>query len=108
MNGIRRRAKIFRVSPLLPMDLRYDFSILPPADKTAVSILVSDARGPVLTAAFSGSRRAFNASSIFGAWLTHPALTWKVVAGIHWEALATFVKLVLAKLAIGRARRAER
>lgn len=90
-------AKSFRVSPLLPMELDYNFAIAPPEEKVSINITAADARGPVLLASFAGERRAFSTASIIKAWLTHPALTWKVIAGIHWEALATFFKLGVAR-----------
>lgn len=90
--------KTFRVSPLLPMGLHYDFNIVAPRDKTAINITVSDARGAVLLASFHGAQRAFTSRSVLRAWLAHPALTWKIVVGIHWEALVTLLKLGVARL----------
>lgn len=90
--------KTFRVSPLLPMTLHYDFNILAPEDKAAINITVSDAHGAILVASFRGTQRAFTAESILRAWLAHPALTWKVIVGIHWEALVTALKLGFARI----------
>jgi Uncharacterized conserved protein len=85
--------KSFRVSPLLQMQMSYDFDIIIPRDRALIHITASDAEGPLLVASFLGVQNDFNSGSILRAWLTHPALTWKVVAGIYWEALATFMKL---------------
>lgn len=85
--------KAFRVSPFLPMGLRYQFNIDPPSDQTRVAIIVSDDDGVVLTASFKGARRPFTSWRIVRLWLAHPALTFKVIAGIHWEALWIWLKL---------------
>lgn len=85
--------KAFRVSPFLPMALKYQFNIDPPGEKTRVAIIVSDADGVVLTASFKGERRPFTSWQIVRLWLAHPALTFKVLAGIHWEAIWIWLKL---------------
>lgn len=85
-------AKRFHVSPFMDMDLAYDFRITPPGGRVATAIRVSDAQGPVLAAAFSGERRPFTDANLLEAWLTHPLVTLKVVAAIHWEALKLWLK----------------
>ncbi|MDO1558807.1 DUF1365 domain-containing protein [Brevundimonas sp. 2R-24] len=90
-------AKAFRVSPFLGMDMDYRFRVEAPGETVAVSILASDAEGPMLTAAFSGRRRPFTAGAILAAWLSHPLLTLKVILGIHWEALFIWLKLKKAQ-----------
>lgn len=79
--------KRFFVSPFMDMDLVYDFEILPPGE--AVSVVVSVRRGdqPILTATFSGDRAPLTDAALLGAWLRHPLLSFKVIAGIHWEAV---------------------
>ena len=42
-----------RGSPLMPMDLAYDFRILPPGEAASTAILVRDVEGPMLTASFT-------------------------------------------------------
>jgi len=90
--------KTFRVSPLTPMQGRYQFNIAPLGETAGVSILMSDAAGPMLTASFKGSRRTFTSANILRECVAHPALSLKVVAGIHWEALITWIKLGFAKI----------
>jgi DUF1365 family protein len=100
-------AKGFRVSPFMDMNLRYRFSIERPGERIGVNIIVSDAKGPVLTATFSGARRALNSAAIVRELLLHPAMTFKVIAGIHWEALLIWLKLRRASRASRRATHAE-
>lgn len=86
--------KTFYVSPFLPMDLTYQFRIAPPARSVVVDVAACDCDGPVLAARFSGEARPLTDRALFGALLSFPAMTLKVIAGIHWEAL----KLLLAGL----------
>lgn len=96
-DGRQACAKQFRVSPFLPMGLDYAFKILPPAERVAVAIRVSAASEPVLTASFGGLRRPFTSLQILRLWLSHPALTYKVIAAIHWNALLIWLKLRRAR-----------
>lgn len=79
--------KRFFVSPFMDMDLTYDFEILPPGE--AISVVVAVRRGdqPVLTAAFAGQHAPLSDAALLKAWLRHPLLSFKVIAGIHWEAV---------------------
>jgi DUF1365 family protein len=90
-------AKAFRVSPLMDMNLRYRFSLDRPGETIGVNILASGPEGPVLTASFSGVRRELNSGAIVREVLLHPAMTLKVIVGIHWEALRTWLKLRRAR-----------
>lgn len=92
-DGRQACAKRFRVSPFLPMALDYAFRVAAPGEKAALSICVGSAKGLVLTASFQGARRPFTSSQILRLWLSHPALTFKVIAAIHWEALLLWLKL---------------
>lgn len=84
--------KRFFVSPFMDMDLGYDFTIAPPGDEVSVTVAVHREGEPVLTARFAGQRRALTDAGLLRVFLTHPLLTWKVMAGIHWEALKILMK----------------
>lgn len=91
--GIRQtRAKIFYVSPFIDMDMRYHFRMLPPGEDIRWRILETDREGPLLSATFSGSRRALNTPSLAKCLLHIPFQTWKIVGGIHFEALRLWLK----------------
>lgn len=83
----QQAAKRFHVSPFMDMDLTYAFTIAPPGQRVGIDILVSDGEGPVLAAAFHAQRRDLTDGNLLHAWLSHPLLSFKVMAGIHWEAL---------------------
>jgi uncharacterized protein len=86
--------KCFYVSPFMDIDMRYDFTVEPPADKTRVVVEGGDKAGPLIVAAFQGERRELDDAALVGAFLRHPLLTLKVVAGIHVEALWLFLKRI--------------
>jgi len=88
----QRCDKAFYVSPFLGMDMSYEFRVLPPDERVVVSILGSDSSGPLIVASLAGSQRPLNDAALLRVFLTHPLLTLKVVAGIHWEALWLWLK----------------
>ena len=91
--GVRQeRDKLFYVSPFLGMTMRYRFRISRPGETLTVRILESDSAGPVLAATFSGRREAFSTVGLARAFLAVPLLTFKIVAGIYYEALRLWWK----------------
>ena len=86
--------KRFHVSPFMDLAMSYDFGVTPPGDSCVIRITARDADGPLLSASFAGRGRPLTDAALLSAWLRHPLLTLKVVAGIHWEALKIWRKRV--------------
>lgn len=84
--------KKFYVSPFLDMDLAYAFDVTEPRENVRVAIRVTDVEGPVLSASLAGERRPLTDRNLLICFATHPLLTVKVVAAIHWEALRLWWK----------------
>ncbi|MEZ5960396.1 MAG: DUF1365 domain-containing protein [Hyphomonadaceae bacterium] len=84
--------KEFFVSPFLEGGLTYEFSVTPPGQRTSVAMIVRRGEEIALTASFAGERRDFNDRQILRAWLGNPLMTFKVIVGIHWEALRMWLK----------------
>jgi uncharacterized protein len=85
--------KGFFVSPFLGLDMTYDFRLAAPGERAATAITVRSRDGdPILAAAFAGQRQALSDRTLARAFVAHPLLTLKVVAGIHWEALKLIAK----------------
>lgn len=93
-DGIVRHscAKTFFVSPFMPMDCVYNFTISPPAQDVSVAILETDPAGPLLTATFAGERSELTDAALLRAVLAHPLMTLKVTVAIHWEAVKLLLK----------------
>jgi len=89
VGGSRRQAcpKSFFVSPFLDMGMRYAFRVSGPQERVVVGIVARSATGPVLTAVLNGARRDLNDRNLIDLFLRIPAVTFKVIAAIHWEAL---------------------
>jgi len=94
-NSLRQRCrKLFYVSPFLDMDLRYDFRIEGPDERLVVGICASTATQPMLSAVLSGDRQPLNDRTLRRVFVSIPAVTLKVIAAIHWEALRLWVKRI--------------
>ena len=92
---VQRCAKQFHVSPFLELDMNYTFRIdAPDAQRKGLSIgvIASDTQGPMLNARFDAQRQSLSDAALARVFITHPLLTLKVVAAIHWEALRLLVK----------------
>ena len=90
----QRSVKRLYVSPFLGMDLHYRFRIEPPAQRLSIGVSVhDDADGAaVLNARLDGERIPLSDSALLRLLVSHPLLTLKVMAGIHWEALRLWLK----------------
>jgi len=85
-------AKQFYVSPFMAMDMVYEFTVTPPAEKVSIAIVERDRQGVVLTATQSQDRVALTDAALARVFFSHPLLTLKVVVGIHLEALVLWIK----------------
>jgi DUF1365 family protein len=86
--------KRFYVSPFLDMDLRYDFRIAGPDNRLTVAISATGHEGPVLNAVMAGVRAPLTDHNLLRVFWRIPAVTLKVMAGIHWEALKLWIKRI--------------
>lgn len=84
--------KRFFVSPFMPMDCVYNFTISPPGETVSVGILERDGEGTLLTASFAGTRAPLTDGALARALLAHPLMTLKVTVAIHWEAIRLLLK----------------
>ncbi|MFK7942941.1 MAG: DUF1365 domain-containing protein [Paracoccaceae bacterium] len=84
--------KGFYVSPFIAMDQTYRFTIRAPGKRLALKIRQHDGSGPWLIATQSGTRRPLTDAALAWQWASHPLMTFKVFAAIHWEALRLAIK----------------
>lgn len=92
--GVLRHAcaKQFYVSPFMAMDMAYSFRIKPPDEAYTISISVADEDGDMLFATQRLSRETLDDRALMRVFLSHPLLTLKVIAGIHYEAVLIWLK----------------
>ena len=84
--------KRFHVSPFINMEMRYRFVLSKPADEIRLRIETSDAEGPLLNAVFFGTAHALSDAKLLSLFFRYPLMTFKVILGIHWEALKLLTK----------------
>ncbi len=84
--------KALYVSPFLDMALDYSFRVTVPGDDIVVAIRANDAGGNILAAALTAQRRELTDRTLAWAFVTHPLLTLKVIAAIHYQALRLVLK----------------
>ncbi|MEM6382346.1 MAG: DUF1365 domain-containing protein [Pseudomonadota bacterium] len=92
-SGLRQtRKKLFYVSPLMDMDMRYHFNLKPPGESITIRILEHDPEGPILAASFHGDAVPVTTRTLLKQAMRVPLQTAKVVGAIHYEALRLWLK----------------
>ncbi|MFC5420769.1 DUF1365 domain-containing protein [Bosea eneae] len=92
---VRQEAeKRFHVSPFMGLAMRYAFQVEPPGEHVSVAIDGHDDSGRLITASLSGQRHALDDATLLRLLATHPLLTLKVTAAIHWHALRLLAKRI--------------
>ena len=92
-------AKRLHVSPFLSLDLTYRFRVRPPHPARArfnLCVDVHDKAGRVLLARYDTRRHSLDDRTLLRLFAADPLLTFKVIAGIHWEALRLWLKGIRA------------
>jgi hypothetical protein len=84
--------KAFYVSPFLEMAARYRFKLDPPGERLTVVIQQEVAQATTLVATLTGARRPLTDAQLLRAILRMPLMTYKVIVGIHYEALWLWLK----------------
>ena len=84
--------KSLYVSPFMPAALEYTFVFTAPAGRLVAHMETSEAGCVGFDATLSLERRPWNATEIRRVLVRHPAMTARVMADIHWEALKLWWK----------------
>ncbi len=91
-----KAAKVFHVSPFCHAagDYRFRFFVDIDRTRTLVRIDHDDADGPLLQTSVGGTLVALTPASLRRALWRHPAMSFGVVARIHWQAVRLWLKRV--------------
>ena len=81
----------------------YNFRLSQPKNNINIFIKQTDAEGPLLIARQVGKKVKLTSQNLLYQFLTHPLMSFKVIAAIHFEAFRLWikgVKLVKKKIKI--------
>jgi len=84
--------KAFHVSPFLPMDRDYAWRFTEPGSSLHVHMDVLRESTREFDATLALDRRELNAANLARVLLRYPAMTLRVVAAIHWQALRLWLR----------------
>lgn len=87
-----RFAKVFHVSPFMPMEQDYDWRFSEPGDTLSVHMENLQAGAKVFDATLALERQPITGTRLASALLLFPLMTLKVIAAIHWQALRLWLK----------------
>ena len=85
-------AKRLYVSPFMDMQATYRFRLGEPGERLAIRIDQEDAAGRGFVATHTGHRAPLSDTMLLRACFAYPLMTFKIIGGIHWEALRLWRK----------------
>jgi DUF1365 family protein len=85
-------SKRMYVSPFNAVEGEYEFHVSAPGEKLAVGVNLRVDGAPVLKAYLVANARTLSDRALVKAFAGMPAMTFKVIAAIHWEALLLWLK----------------
>jgi uncharacterized protein len=93
--GVEQTAsKVFHVSPFNQVEGSYRFRFLTTPNSTLARVDYDDSTGPLLETSVSGELEEATPQSIRKALWRYPAMTFGVIARIHWQAFKLWQKRV--------------
>ena len=84
--------KLLLVSPFNRVEGHYGLTASQPGQKLALGVNLTTDQGPIMKAYFASERRPLNDWQLCKIFIALPLMTFKVMAGIHWEALKLVIK----------------
>ncbi len=85
-------SKKMYVSPFNEIEGEYEFHVSPPGKRLAVGVNLRVDGAPVLKAYLAAQPQTLSDRALLHAFMRMPAMTFKVIAAIHWEALLLWLK----------------
>lgn len=87
-----RFSKNFHVSPFMDMDMEYDWRFSEPGSTLRVQMTNYRQNSKLFTANLDLTRLELNSQNLARILLSYPPMTFKVIAGIYWQALRLRIK----------------
>lgn len=87
-----RTSKRMHVSPFMPMDLEYEWSLAAPAERLFVQMRCTRAGEQLFAATLALRRRPLDSATMAATLLRHPWMSARVILAIHWQALLLWLK----------------
>lgn len=84
--------KNFYVSPFNNVEGDYHFHVIAPTEELTVGVALSTEGKPLLRTHFRGQSENISDRILLKTFFAYPAMTLKIVAAIHWEALKLWRK----------------
>ncbi|MEM8647009.1 MAG: DUF1365 domain-containing protein [Pseudomonadota bacterium] len=85
-------SKKMYVSPFNAVDGSYEFHVSAPGENVAVGVNLRVDGAPVLKAYLAAKTAELSDRALMAAFVRLPAMTFKVIAAIHWEAFLLWAK----------------
>ena len=89
--------KKFYVSPFIEMESEYNFRLTEPGEKLRVYIKQTDKKDKILIACQTGKKQIMSTKQLVINFILHPMMTFKIIIGIHFEALKLWKKGAIFK-----------
>ncbi|RHW75105.1 DUF1365 domain-containing protein [Colwellia sp. RSH04] len=91
--------KVFQVSPFMDLNMSYHWRVKPPSDDNNLQIVIENHKNSlsadkVFQASLAMKAQPLTKKNIFRTWCSIPAMTFKIIAGIYWQALKLFSKRI--------------
>ncbi len=84
--------KAFHVSPFQPMEHEYRWRFSPPGDRLAVHMENHGEDGKAFDATLVMTRQPWSTGALARAFVRHPWLSLKIIAGIYWHAARLWLR----------------
>jgi len=87
-----RTQKTMHVSPFMSMGLEYDWLLTAPDDELVVRINAEKEGASFFNATLALKRQEISGANLAGVMARYPLITFKVLAGIYWQAFRLWIR----------------